>query len=82
MKAKKFENVEINQIVTFEENGMIDSGVVDNVQEKTFTLRVISSWNNNGIIEIYDRYLNFFKSGIKTNRFYTYGNAIEITGRI
>ena len=80
--TKKFQNVEINQIVSFEENGMIESGVVDNVQEKIFTLRVVSTWNKNGVIEIYDRHLNFYKSGIPTNRFYCYGNAIDIVGRV
>ena len=80
---KKFDNVEIGAIVSFEENGMIDTGVVDMIDDKIFTLRVVSSWiNNNGINVIYNRYLNFYKSGIKTNRFHTNGNAIEIVGKI
>ena len=82
-KSKKFDNVEVNDIISYEENGMINTGVVDMIDDKIFTLRVVSSWmNNNGINVIYDRYLNFYKSGIKTNRFYTYGNAIEIVGKI
>jgi hypothetical protein len=81
-QTKKFDGIEINQIVSFEENGMIESGVVHNVEEKIFTLRIPSSWNKNGVIVVYDRYMNFFKSGKKTNRFYTYGDAIEVIGRI
>jgi hypothetical protein len=81
-KSKKFENVELNDIVSYEENGMINTGVVDMVNDKIFTLRVVSSWDNNGTIMIYERYLHFFKSGKKTNRFYTFGSAIEITGKI
>ena len=79
---KKFENVEINQIVSFEENGMIKSGVVDMVCDKKFTLRLISTWDKNGVLVIYNRYLNFFKSGKKTNRYYTYGNALQIVGNV
>jgi hypothetical protein len=81
-KTKKFDNVEINDIVSYEENGMINTGVVNMVDDKIFTLRVVSSWNNNGVMVIYDRHLNFYKSGIKTNRFHSNGNAIEITGKI
>jgi hypothetical protein len=81
-KSKKFDNVEINQIVSFEENNMINTGVVDMTNDKIFVLRVISTWNNNGVIMVYERYLHFFKSGKKTNRFYTYGNAIEIVGNV
>jgi hypothetical protein len=81
-KSKKFDNVEINDIVSYEENGMINTGVVNMVDDKMFTLRVVSSWNNNGTMVIYDRHLNFYKSGIKTNRFHSNGNAIEITGKI
>jgi len=36
MKARKFENVQINQTVTFEENGMIETGVVSNVEHNKF----------------------------------------------
>jgi hypothetical protein len=71
-KSKKFDNVQINQIVSFEENNMINTGVVDMTNDKIFVLRVISTWNNNGVIMVYERYLHFFKSGKKTNRFYTY----------
>jgi hypothetical protein len=81
-KSKKFENVEINQIVSFEENGMIKSGVVDMVCDKMFTLRVISTWDKNGVLVTYNRYLNFFKSGKKTNRYHTNGNALQIVGNV
>jgi hypothetical protein len=81
-QKNKFENVEINQIVSFQENEMIESGVVDYVCDKMFTLRVLSTWDNNGVLVIYHRNLNFFKSGKKTNRYYTYGDALEIVGNV
>lgn len=79
---RKFENVELDQIATFEENGMIESGVVCYVDNKIFTLRMMRSWDNNGVIEYYTKYCTFFKTGTKTNRFHTNGNAIEVIGRV
>lgn len=81
-KLKTFENIEINNIVSFEEDNLIKNGLVVYVEDKIFTLKVLSNWDNNGTICYYDKFYNFFKSGIKTNRFYTNGNAIEITGKI
>ena len=82
MKARKFENVELDQIVTFEEKGMIESGVVCEVKENTFILRALRMWDDNGVKSFYDRYFSFFKTGTKSHSHYTHGNAIEITGRI
>ena len=82
MKARKFENVQINQTVTFEENGMIETGVVCNVEHNKFTLRTLASWDNNGVETYYERMFNFFKTGTKTHSHHTNGNAIEITGNI
>lgn len=81
-KARKFENIEINQIVTFEENKMIESGVVCNVENNKFTLRALRSWNNNGVIEFFEKQFNFFKTGTKTHSHHTNGNAIAIVGTI
>jgi hypothetical protein len=82
MNARKFENVQINQTVTFEENGMIETGIVCNVEHNKFTLRTLASWDNNGVETYYERMFNFFKTGTKTHSHHTNGNAIEITGNI
>jgi hypothetical protein len=82
MKARKFENVEINQTVSFEENGMIETGVVCNVENNKFVVRALRNWNDNGTIVFYDEKYSFFKTGTKTHSHYTYGNAIAITGTI
>ena len=82
MKARKFDTVELNQTVTFEENGMIETGVVCNVEDNKFTLRALRTWNNNGVIVCYDKLFSFFKTGTKTHSHHTNGNAIQITGTI
>jgi hypothetical protein len=82
MKAKKFDNVQLNQIVTFYENDMIQTGVVCNVENNKFTLRALRCWDNNGIIAYNEQMFTFFKTGTKTHAHYTYGNAIEITGNV
>lgn len=82
MKARKFDTVELNQTVTFEEKRMIETGVVCEVKENTFTLRALRSWDNNGVMTYHDSFFNFFKTGTKSHSHYTYGNAIEITGTV
>ena len=82
MKARKFDNVELNQTVTFKDKGMIEVGVVCEVKENTFTLRALRCWNKNGVMSYSDSYFNFFKTGTKSHPRYTYGNAIAITGTI
>lgn len=82
MKARKFDTVELNQTVTFEEKGMIETGVVCEVNENTFTLRALRVWDNNGVMSYHDSFFNFFKTGTKSHSHYTYGNAIEITGTV
>jgi hypothetical protein len=82
MKARKFENVELDQIVTFEEEGMIETGVVFEVKENTFTLRALRMWDDNGVKSFYERYYTFLKTGTKSHYRHTHGNAIQITGRI
>jgi hypothetical protein len=83
MNARKFENVEVDHTVTYEERGgMIVTGVVVEVKDQTFVLRVLDFCDRNGVKTFYDRYLNFLKTGTKSSHRYTYGNAIEITGRI
>jgi hypothetical protein len=82
MKARKFENVEVDQIVSFEEKGMIETGVVCEVKENTFTLRALRMWDDNGVKSFYERYFSFLKTGTKSHSHYTHGNAIQITGRI
>jgi hypothetical protein len=83
MKARKFENVEVDQIVTYQEkNGMIAEGVVIEVKDRTFVLRILDVCDRDGVKTFYERHLNFLKTGTKSSHKYTYGNAIQITGRI
>jgi hypothetical protein len=79
MEQRKFENVSVGQTVTFEENGKIESGIVHEVKENTFTLRALRSWDKNGVMSYHDSYFNFYKTGTKSHSHYTYGNAIDIT---
>jgi hypothetical protein len=82
MKARKFENVEINQTIIFEENGMIETGIVCNVEHNKFTVRALRCWDKCGVITYYDKMFSFFKTGTKTHSHYNYQNAIAITGTI
>jgi hypothetical protein len=61
---------------------MIETGVVCNVEDNKFTLRVWRNWDNCGILTFNETKLNFFKTGTKTHPHHTNGNAIEITGTI
>jgi len=79
---RKFENIEINQVVTFEEYGKIETGVVCLVEHNKFTLRALRSWDRNGVETFYDRHFPFFKTGTKTHHHHTNGNAIEVIGRV
>ena len=82
MKNRKFENVQLNQTVTFEERGKVETGVVCEVEKNKFVLRALRSWDVNGVETFYDKSFRFFKTGTKTHSHYTHGNAIEITGSI
>lgn len=82
MTARKFENVELNQTVTFEENGMIETGVVSLVENNKFTVRALRSWDKNGVTVYHDKFFTFFKTGTKTHSHHTNGNAIQITGNV
>ena len=75
-----FQSVQLNQTVSFEENGKIETGVVCEVKENTFTLRALRCWNKNGVMSYHESFFNFFKTGTKSHPNYTYGNAIAITG--
>lgn len=82
MKARKFKNVAINQTVTFEEDGKIETGVVCEVENNKFCLIAMRCWDNNGTIEHYEKTFSFFKTGTKTHSHHTNGNAIQITGSV
>ena len=79
MKARKFDNVKVGDTVTFEENGMIETGIVSEVKENTFILRALRCWNKRGVLSFNDKYFNFFKTGTKSHSHYLHGNAIKIT---
>ena len=79
---KTFENVQVGNTIRFNENGKIETAVVCEVKIHTFTATAMRSFDKNGVTSYYDSYYNFYKSGIKAHKNYTYGNAIEITGTI
>ena len=82
MTERKFETVQLNQTVTFEDKGMVETGVVCEVKENTFILRALRGWDKNGVMCYNDSFFNFLKTGTKSHSHYTYGNAIQITGTI
>jgi hypothetical protein len=82
MTNRKFENVEINQTVSFYENDMIETGVVRKVDHNMFFVEALRSWDNKGVITFYEKSFSFYKTGTKTHHRHTNGNAIEITGTI
>ena len=82
MRNRKFENVAINQIVSFNEKGMIETGVVCDIKENTFTLRALRLWDKNGVVSYQNCLFNFYKTGTKSHSHYTYGDAIEIIGNV
>ena len=81
--ARKFEMISVNDTITFENNGLIETGVVTGVSPNKFVIRYMTSWiNNNDVVCYYDKELWFFKTGTKTHINHTHGNAIEITGTV
>lgn len=82
MTNRKFENVEINQTVSFYENDMIETGVVRRVDHNIFYVEALRSWDCNGVQTFYEKSFSFYKTGTKTHHRHTWGNAIEITGTI
>jgi hypothetical protein len=82
MKARKFDLVELGNIVSFEEDGKIETGVVSIVEHNKFQITALRCWDKNGVMTYYDRTWSFFKTGTKTHSHHTNGNAIEITGNI
>lgn len=76
---KIFENINISDEIEFiNSNYQKELGIVNFVNEKKFTVSVLSYSKQNGFKELN---LNFFKSGKKTNRFYNYGNATRIVNK-
>ncbi len=82
MKSLIFDTVKVNDTISFNDNGMIESGVVVKVDNNKFGVRVLRCWDNNGIPTYYESILNFYKTGTKTHANHTHGNAIAITGTI
>jgi len=82
MKSRKFDSVKVDQEVYFEENGMIESGVVIEVYDNKFVVRALRCYDKDGVLSYYDKKFSFFKTGTKTHSHYTYGNAIQIVGTI
>jgi hypothetical protein len=81
-KSKKFENVQIGDIVSYQEKGEIKTGVVVNVSDKFFEIEIEGTWVNQYDETIhYKRTKKFYKSGCKINRFHSHF-AIEIVGKI
>jgi hypothetical protein len=82
IKSRKFDSVEIDQEICFEENGFIETGVVCEVYDNKFVVRALRCYDNDGVMSYYDKKFSFYKTGTKTHSHYTYGNAIQIVGTI
>ena len=80
---KKFNAVTIGDVVTFEQRGMIEQGIVCEVTDKTFVIRALVYFKNiNGVGTYTTKHYHFHKTGTKTHHRYTHGNAIAITSTI
>ena len=80
---KKFNEVSIGDIVTFENRGLVYEAIVSEVTEKTFVVRALVYFQNiNGVGTYTTKYYHFHKTGTKTHHRYTHGNAIAITSNI
>jgi hypothetical protein len=82
MKNRIFEKVQVNQIISFEESGKIESAVVVLVNENTFTAMALRCWDKNGVKSFYEKRFSFYKTGTKTHHNHTNGNALSITGNV
>jgi hypothetical protein len=80
-QTRKFENIQLNDEVSFEENGNIETGIVVEVNKNTFKLSALRHWDNNGIKSFYDQKFSFLKTGTKSHSHYTHGNAIKLIFR-
>ena len=81
--TRKFEMVSENDTITFEYNGLIETGVVTGVFPNKFVIRYMTSYiDNNNFRSYYDMELWFYKTGTKTHFKHTHGNAIAITGTV
>lgn len=80
---KKFNDVKIGDIITFENRGIAQEAIVSDVNEKTFVVRSLVYFKNaQGVDTFTTRYYHFHKTGTKTHHRYTFGNAIAITSTI
>lgn len=79
---KKFESVKVGDVVRFMNKNIHDSGVVVKVTNNVFTIRNIKYYDHDGVKKFHESFYNFLKTGTKSNRHYTYGNAIDIIGSI
>jgi hypothetical protein len=79
MKARKFENVQLNDVIIFQDGDKRILGVVTNVLDNKFVVRAHRSYvKQNNVMAYHYLFYSFFKTGTKTSSRYTYGNAIEI----
>ena len=80
---KIFENVKIGYEIDFiDSDGKTQRGIVDSVNNKTFSVKVFKlNKSNKETYEIYGLKLIWFLSGKKTNRFHNYGKAIRIVNK-
>jgi hypothetical protein len=76
---KTFTDIELNDEVRFQDNGLTYTGIVVDVKLTTFTIRcLMCHTNSNGHKSFYNALFNFMKkSGKKASHRNTYGNALS-----
>ena len=81
--SNKFNEVSIGDIISFENRGMIEQGIVCEVTDKTFIISALVYFKDiSGVDGFITRHYHFHKTGTKTHHRYTHGNAIAITSNI
>lgn len=81
LKNIDFSNIELNNEVVFENNGLRYTGRVIEVKQNTFTISCMMCFTKgNGHKSFYEGIFNFMKkSGKKASYRNTYGNAISFS---
>ena len=77
---KIFENVKVGYEIEFlNSDNKTETALVKSVNNKKFTISSLRFSEHSN--SYYDLEMSFFLSGKKTNRYYTYGNAIKIINK-
>ena len=82
-KQNKMKTLEIGtEIVFLDSKKMKTTATICEINDRTFTAVYLNSNDIDGIAKFYNKEVTFFLSGKKSHHRYTYGNVIEIIGKI